>query len=40
MAERIEEKTIEKDMKDSYLDYAMSVIIGRAIPDIKEHCPM
>jgi DNA gyrase subunit A len=36
MTERIVEKTIEKDMKESYLDYAMSVIIGRAIPDIRD----
>jgi DNA gyrase subunit A len=27
---------IEEEMKRSYLDYAMSVIIGRAIPDIKD----
>ncbi|NOR15147.1 MAG: DNA gyrase subunit A, partial [Candidatus Aminicenantes bacterium] len=28
--------SIEEEMKRSYLDYAMSVIIGRAIPDIKD----
>ncbi|MGD9347055.1 MAG: DNA gyrase subunit A [Candidatus Aminicenantes bacterium] len=28
--------SVEKEMKKSYLDYAMSVIIGRAIPDIKD----
>lgn len=28
--------SLEKEMKRSYLDYAMSVIIGRAIPDIKD----
>ncbi|MBI4223374.1 MAG: hypothetical protein HY609_00435, partial [Deltaproteobacteria bacterium] len=27
---------IEEEMKGSYLDYAMSVIIGRAIPDIRD----
>ena len=27
---------IEDEMKKSYLDYAMSVIIGRAIPDIRD----
>src|SRR3989344_2775560 len=27
---------IEDEMKNSYLDYAMSVIIGRAIPDIRD----
>lgn len=33
---RIEEVTIENEMKTSYLDYSMSVIIGRAIPDIRD----
>jgi len=28
--------SLEQEMKRSYLDYAMSVIIGRAIPDIKD----
>ena len=28
--------TIEKEMKKSYLDYAMSVIIGRALPDVRD----
>jgi len=28
--------SIEEEMKDSYLDYAMSVIIGRALPDIRD----
>ena len=27
---------IEKEMKKSYLDYAMSVIIGRALPDVRD----
>src|SRR5450830_1569173 len=27
---------IEDEMKKSYLDYAMSVIIGRAIPDVRD----
>ncbi|MGD9086267.1 MAG: DNA gyrase subunit A, partial [Desulfobacterales bacterium] len=26
----------EKEMKKSYLDYAMSVIIGRALPDVRD----
>jgi len=34
--ERIEEVTIENEMQTSYLDYSMSVIIGRAIPDIRD----
>ncbi|HEX8495014.1 MAG TPA: DNA gyrase subunit A [Pyrinomonadaceae bacterium] len=28
--------TIEEEMKRSYLDYAMSVIIGRALPDVRD----
>lgn len=28
--------TIEEEMKSSYIDYAMSVIIGRAIPDVRD----
>ena len=28
--------SLEEEMKGAYLDYAMSVIIGRAIPDIKD----
>ncbi|HVZ80041.1 MAG TPA: DNA gyrase subunit A [bacterium] len=27
---------IENEMKDSYLDYAMSVIVGRALPDVRD----
>ena len=27
---------IEDEMRDSYIDYAMSVIIGRALPDIRD----
>jgi DNA gyrase subunit A len=27
---------IETEMKDSYLDYAMSVIVGRALPDVRD----
>ncbi|MEW5734635.1 MAG: DNA gyrase subunit A [Thermodesulfobacteriota bacterium] len=30
------EVSIENEMKKSYLDYAMSVIIGRAIPDVRD----
>mgnify|MGYP000990946623 CR=1 FL=1 len=26
---------IETEMKQSYLDYAMSVIVGRALPDVR-----
>ncbi|MCH8056191.1 MAG: hypothetical protein IH857_08595, partial [Deltaproteobacteria bacterium] len=27
---------IEDEMRRSYMDYAMSVIIGRAIPDVRD----
>ncbi len=28
--------TIEEEMRDSYLEYAMSVIVGRALPDVRD----
>lgn len=28
--------SIEKELKKSYLDYAMSVIVGRALPDVRD----
>ena len=28
--------TLEDEMKQSYLDYAMSVIVGRALPDVRD----
>jgi len=28
--------SIEQEMKSSYIDYAMSVIVGRALPDIRD----
>ena len=33
---RIEQVSIEEEMKSAYLDYAMSVIIGRALPDARD----
>jgi len=36
MSGKLEVVSLEKEMRQSYLDYAMSVIIGRAIPDIKD----
>jgi DNA gyrase subunit A len=36
MSEYTPEISIEKEMKKSYLDYAMSVIIGRALPDVRD----
>ncbi len=32
----IEPQTIEDEMRSSYLDYAMSVIVGRALPDVRD----
>ncbi|MEM2963267.1 MAG: DNA gyrase subunit A [Candidatus Anstonellales archaeon] len=29
-------RPIEKEMEESYMDYAMSVIVGRALPDIRD----
>ena len=34
--ENITPINIEDEMRDSYLEYAMSVIIGRAIPDVRD----
>ncbi len=34
--ERIIKKQIEIEMKEAYLDYSMSVIIGRALPDVRD----
>ncbi|MBR9691249.1 DNA gyrase subunit A [Candidatus Woesearchaeota archaeon] len=34
--ERIVQKVIEDEMKSSYLDYSMSVIVGRALPDVRD----
>ncbi len=36
MEQRIYEKEISHELKQSYLDYAMSVIIGRALPDVRD----
>ena len=32
----VKERIIEDEMKESYLDYSMSVIVGRALPDVKD----
>ncbi|MCU0613707.1 MAG: DNA gyrase subunit A [Desulfobacterales bacterium] len=34
--DKTSEISIETEMKQSYLDYAMSVIIGRALPDVRD----
>jgi DNA gyrase subunit A len=33
---RIESRELEQEMRSSYLDYAMSVIVGRALPDVRD----
>jgi DNA gyrase subunit A len=35
-ADRVEPVGIEVEMQRSYLDYAMSVIVGRALPDVRD----
>ena len=34
--DRISPRNIEDEMKTSYIDYAMSVIVGRALPDVRD----
>lgn len=34
--EKIEDQSILDELKDSYLNYAMSVIISRALPDVRD----
>ena len=34
--ERVIEVSVEDEMKSSYMDYAMSVIVGRALPDARD----
>jgi len=34
--QRIEKVSIESELKQAYLDYAMSVIVGRALPDVRD----
>lgn len=34
--EKIIPRLIEQEMKTSYLDYSMSVIVGRALPDVRD----
>ena len=36
IAKEIVPVNIEDEMKQSYLDYAMSVIVGRALPDVRD----
>ncbi|MCX7702907.1 MAG: DNA gyrase subunit A [Planctomycetota bacterium] len=36
MGEKVERLLIEEGMKDAYLTYAMSVIVSRALPDVRD----
>src|SRR2546427_11040731 len=33
---RVESRELDQEMRSSYLDYAMSVIVGRALPDVRD----
>jgi DNA gyrase subunit A len=34
--DRIEQRLIEDEMRDSFIDYSMSVIVQRALPDVRD----
>ena len=36
MTGNVEPRGLEEEMRSSYLDYAMSVIVGRALPDVRD----
>src|SRR3990167_7493727 len=36
LGEKIIPRDIEEEIKQSYLSYAMSVIVGRALPDVRD----
>lgn len=36
IAKEVQKVSIEDELKQSYLDYAMSVIVGRALPDVRD----
>jgi DNA gyrase subunit A len=36
LTDRIEQVDLQLEMQRSYLDYAMSVIVGRALPDVRD----
>ncbi len=36
IAKEIQKVSVESELKKSYLDYAMSVIVGRALPDVRD----
>src|SRR3990167_6275362 len=33
---KVEKREITTELRESYLDYAMSVIVGRALPDVRD----
>jgi DNA gyrase subunit A len=36
VAQELLSRSLEEEMQQSYLDYAMSVIVGRALPDVRD----
>ena len=34
--QKIVEINLEHEMQDAYIEYAMSVIVGRALPDVRD----
>ncbi len=36
IAKEVQKVSVETELKKSYLDYAMSVIVGRALPDVRD----
>lgn len=36
IAKELQKVSVENELKKSYLDYAMSVIVGRALPDVRD----
>ena len=38
MAENVIVRDVVKDIKSSYLEYSMDVIVGRALPDVRDGC--
>jgi len=35
-SDKIVPRVIEEEMKNAYINYAMSVIVGRALPDVRD----
>ncbi len=36
LTDRVEQVDLQTEMQRSYLDYAMAVIVGRALPDVRD----